>query len=116
MPVLYPYYTGLASALFLEAGWEILENSPLIINRYRQVTIALGYNGDSILNSLSDIVMMSIGFLAATHLSPWMSIAALIAMKFRCAWRVRERGQAYTWCDNIEFQDCLGTGWMGTAV
>lgn len=50
-------------ALLLEAGWELLENSPPMIERYRSVTMALGYSGDSILNSLSDILMMSLGFL-----------------------------------------------------
>ena len=46
-------YRFLAAAL-LEAGWEVLENSPLIINRYRAVTISLGYVGDSVLNSVSN--------------------------------------------------------------
>jgi hypothetical protein len=52
-------------AVILEAGWEILENSPIIIDRYRAVTISLGYVGDSVINSLSDVLMMAIGFLIA---------------------------------------------------
>jgi hypothetical protein len=77
-------------AVLLEAGWEILENSPLIINRYRQVTIALGYNGDSILNSLSDVVMMSLGFLLALKLRPWIIVTVLLAMEVGCAWWIRD--------------------------
>jgi hypothetical protein len=77
-------------AVLLEAGWEILENSPLIINRYRQVTIALGYNGDSVLNSLSDVVMMSLGFFLALRLRPWLTVTVLIAMELGCAWCIRD--------------------------
>ena len=77
-------------ALFLEAGWELLENSPLIINRYREATIALGYVGDSIMNSLSDIVMMSLGFLFASRVRPWMSVLAVLAMEIGCAVWVRD--------------------------
>ena len=62
-------------ALMVEAGWEILENTPLIIDRYREATMALGYSGDSILNSLSDIAMMGFGFLAARRLPVWASVA-----------------------------------------
>jgi hypothetical protein len=77
-------------ALLLEAGWELLENSPLIINRYRQATIALGYDGDSILNSVSDLVMMSAGFLFAARMRPWVSLALLIVMEVGCALWVRD--------------------------
>lgn len=52
----------------IEAGWEILENTPLIIDRYRQATAALGYSGDSILNSLGDIVCCLVGWYAARRL------------------------------------------------
>ena len=56
-----------------EACWEILENSPLIIDRYRAVTIAQGYVGDSVLNSLSDIAMAATGFLLAWWMRLWRS-------------------------------------------
>jgi hypothetical protein len=77
-------------AVLIEAGWELLENSPLIINRYREATIALGYVGDSIMNSLSDIGMMSLGFLFASRARPWVSVAAVIAMEVGCALWVRD--------------------------
>jgi hypothetical protein len=69
------------AAVVLEAGWEILENSPFIIDRYRTLTIALGYEGDSILNSLSDIVMMSLGFWIARKARIWASVGLLIVIE-----------------------------------
>jgi hypothetical protein len=57
-------------AVIVECGWELLENSPLIIDRYRAATIAIGYTGDSVLNSMSDVIMMMIGFGMAQKL-PW---------------------------------------------
>jgi hypothetical protein len=77
-------------ALLLEASWELLENSPLIINRYRAGTIAQGYVGDSGMNSLSDIVMMSLGFLFASRVRPWMSVALLLTMEIGCALCIRD--------------------------
>ena len=80
-----PVRHWLLIALVLEAGWEMLENSPFIINRYREATISLGYVGDSVLNSLSDILMMTIGFLFAFRV-PWrVSVAAVIIMEIGCA-------------------------------
>lgn len=77
-------------ALALEAGWEILENSPLIINRYRQATIALGYDGDSVLNSMSDILMMTLGFLFARRVPPWLTLAAVLGLEIGCAFWIRD--------------------------
>jgi hypothetical protein len=57
-------------AILAEGAWEVLENSPVIIDRYREVTISWGYAGDSIINSLADIVWMLFGFLLASRL-PW---------------------------------------------
>ena len=70
-----------AVALVIEAAWEIVENTPWIIDRYREATIALGYSGDSILNSASDIAMMGVGFLAARRLPVWASIAAVALLE-----------------------------------
>jgi hypothetical protein len=68
-------------ALLVEAAWEIVENTPMIINRYREQTAALGYTGDSVLNSLSDIGMMALGFLIARRLPVWWSVAILVALE-----------------------------------
>jgi hypothetical protein len=66
----------LLGAVLIEAGWEILENSQPIIDRYREATMALGYNGDSVLNSMADIGWMTLGFALARRL-PVAATAAL---------------------------------------
>ena len=68
-------------ALVIEAAWEIVENTPWIIDRYREATVALGYTGDSILNSASDIAMMAIGFLAARRIPVWASITLVLLLE-----------------------------------
>jgi hypothetical protein len=85
-----PVQSRLFLALFLEAGWEIVENSPVIIQRYRETTIALGYDGDSVLNSLSDILLMAAGFLFAWRVRPWCSVLLLIVMEVALLWWVRD--------------------------
>lgn len=77
-------------AVLLEASWEILENSPFIINRYRETTISLGYVGDSVLNSISDIFMMALGFFVAWRARVWASIVAVIAIEIALLLWVRD--------------------------
>lgn len=78
------------AALIIEGAWEILENSSLIINRYRETTISQGYFGDSILNSCSDILMMSIGFLLAYRLRPWLSVLLVVGIELALLLWVRD--------------------------
>ncbi len=68
-------------ASLIEAAWEIAENTPMVIDRYREATIALGYSGDSILNSASDIAMMALGFLAARRLPVWASALIVLSLE-----------------------------------
>jgi Protein of unknown function (DUF2585) len=76
-----PTRWALPIAVILEASWEILENSPMIIDRYRAVTVSFGYAGDSIVNSMADIGWMVFGFWLAAKL-PWKaSLAMAIAFE-----------------------------------
>jgi hypothetical protein len=68
-------------ALLVEASWEVIENTPMVIDRYRETTAALGYTGDSVLNSVSDIGMMVVGFFIARKLPLWASLALLVVLE-----------------------------------
>lgn len=65
---------ALPFAVLIEGSWELLENSPIIIDRYRAATAAVGYSGDSILNSMADIGMMVIGFALARRIPGWATV------------------------------------------
>jgi hypothetical protein len=71
----------LLAAIAIEAAWEVLENSQWIIDRYREATMALGYNGDSVLNSLADTGWMIVGFGLARRLPVWASVALALAFE-----------------------------------
>jgi MFS family permease len=68
-------------ALVLEASWEILENSPWVIERYRAATAAVGYSGDSVSNTLGDLASAGVGFWLARWLGWRWTLALLIAIE-----------------------------------
>jgi hypothetical protein len=86
----WPLAARLAIATVMEASWEIFENTDLIINRYRAVTIALDYYGDSVLNSISDILFMICGFLAASQLRWWLVACLAIALELFVGLSIRD--------------------------
>ena len=76
-----PAVWALPIAVAFEGFWELLENSPIIIDRYRAVTVSFGYEGDSVLNSLSDIGFMALGFWIASKLPWWASVALALVFE-----------------------------------
>lgn len=86
----WPLGARLVLAVTVESAWEILENTDLIINRYREATIALDYYGDSVINSVSDIAAMIAGFLLAARLPIWAVVALTIAMEAGVAYYIRD--------------------------
>ena len=80
----------LVLAISLEAAWEILENTPMIINRYRATTIALDYYGDSVLNSIADIGWMTLGFVMASRLPVWLIVVLTIVMEVAVGLWIRD--------------------------
>ena len=85
-----PLGARLLMAMSIEIGWEALENSPPVIQHYRRQALAAGYVGDSILNSVSDTVMMSTGFLIASRLRAPFVIALALAFELFTAWAIRD--------------------------
>jgi hypothetical protein len=77
-------------ALGLEVSWEIFENTPFIIDRYRQTAIAQGYFGDSIINSVSDTVASVLGFLIARKLPAWGTVALVITVELFMAYMIHD--------------------------
>jgi hypothetical protein len=86
----WPFGARLIAAAVIESGWEILENTPLIINRYREATIALDYYGDSVINSVSDISAMIVGFMLASRLPVWASIALIVVAEIGVGYAIRD--------------------------
>jgi len=80
----------LTLAVVVEAAWELLENSPIIIDRYRTATMAVGYQGDSILNSAMDTVAMMLGFLFAARAPVWLTVALAIGFEVATAIVIRD--------------------------
>ncbi|OGG50341.1 hypothetical protein A3C18_00190 [Candidatus Kaiserbacteria bacterium RIFCSPHIGHO2_02_FULL_54_11b] len=80
----------LVLALGIEIAWEILENTPMVIDHYRQQALAQGYIGDSIINSISDTLAMALGFFMAWRLPVWSVVLIGIGLELFVAYSIRD--------------------------
>ena len=85
-----PLGIALLAAVALEGAWEIAENTDAVINRYREATIALDYFGDSVVNSVADILAMIAGFFLARWLPVAASVGLALTMEIAVAALIRD--------------------------
>jgi hypothetical protein len=93
----WPVEWRFLTALLIEIGWELVENTPFTIDRYRTATAALGYSGDSVINSVSDILMMCLGFLIARKLPVWATIGLLLLFELIPLYMIRDNLALNVW-------------------
>jgi hypothetical protein len=80
----------LAITVGLEAAWEVFENAPFIMERYRQSALARGYYGDSIVNSVFDTATTALGFIVARMLPVWGSILLVVTIELFLGYMIRD--------------------------
>jgi hypothetical protein len=77
-------------AVLLEASWEVVENTPAVIEHYRAVTISLDYYGDSVINSVFDIAAMMSGYWLAKRIPAWTAIVLVVLLEIGVAMVIRD--------------------------
>ena len=77
-------------ALGIEIGWELLENTPMVIEHYRKQALAQGYVGDSIINSISDTLAMLTGFWIAKTVPLWLTLSFLVGLELFTLYFIRD--------------------------
>ncbi len=85
-----PVVVRLFLAIGIEMGWELFENTDFIINRYREQALAQGYVGDSIVNSVGDIIAVIVGFVFTWKCPAWTSVALVIALEMVALYFIRD--------------------------
>lgn len=80
----------LTIAVGIEVAWEVAENMPAIMERYRQSALARGYFGDSVINSLADTLAAAFGVIVARILPVWLIVAAAAAMELFASYSIRD--------------------------
>lgn len=76
--------------MVVEGTWEVLENTPLIINRYREATVSLDYFGDSVANSISDLLACWLGFEIARRLPWWATVVLFVCVEIGLVWWIKD--------------------------
>jgi hypothetical protein len=77
-------------AIALECAWEVFENTDLVIQRYRATTVSLGYYGDSVLNTVGDVLAAALGYLLAARLSVWLMVLGVLLLEGTLAVWIRD--------------------------
>jgi hypothetical protein len=81
---------GFLIAVALEAAWELLENTDVVIRRYRETTMSLDYFGDSVANSIGDVLAMMVGYLAAERVPARVAVAGVVVLELGLALWIRD--------------------------
>lgn len=77
-------------AVMVEVGWEVAENTNTVIEAYRESTISLNYYGDSIMNSVGDVIAFALGYTAAMRLPVWLSVLAFLTVEAALLLTIRD--------------------------
>jgi hypothetical protein len=85
-----PFGLRLALAIGLESAWEIFENTPFVMERYRLSALARGYFGDSVINSVADTLAAAFGFVLAARLPVWSILVLAVALELFAAYMIRD--------------------------
>jgi hypothetical protein len=85
-----PFALRLALAVGLEAAWEVFENTPFVMERYRQSALARGYFGDSVINSVFDMLAAALGFVLTRVLPVWSIITLAVALELFLGYMIHD--------------------------
>ena len=83
-------WTRFFMALGIEVAWELVENTPMVIQHYREQALAQGYTGDSVINSICDSIAMVVGFVMARRLPVWTIVVAGLGLELFVAYMIRD--------------------------
>jgi hypothetical protein len=86
----WPLGLRLLLAMAIEVAWEIIENTDFVIDRYRETTAALGYYGDSVVNSVGDVLFCVVGLFVAARLPAWATVALAITIEAVLAYAIQD--------------------------